>query len=137
MENNKLILKAIADDTRLEIIKLLLEHYYCVGALAQHLALTESAISQHLKVLREAGLLIGEKHGHFMHYDVNRVELTALAAEFVKLASIQRNACKPEEENCIQGGQGSCLMHENGNICSEEVIISCHGIETESKECSK
>jgi ArsR family transcriptional regulator len=70
MENTTIVLKAIADDTRLKTVKLLLRHNYCVGALARRLDLTEAVISQRLKVLREAGLLIGEKRGYFMHYAV-------------------------------------------------------------------
>lgn len=58
--DRSLVLKAIADETRMKILTLLLEHNYCVRALARSLELSEAAISQHLKVLREAGLLIGE-----------------------------------------------------------------------------
>ena len=87
------VLKAIADDTRMKIVMLLLRHNYCVGALARKLELSEGAVSQHLKVLREAGLLTGQRKGHFMHYDVNPDELRALAAEIEELASIQREPC--------------------------------------------
>ena len=71
MDKNK-VLKAIADATRMNILTLLLKHNYCVRALANELELTEATISQHLKVLREAGLLVGERRGYFMHYLVNR-----------------------------------------------------------------
>lgn len=54
------VLKAVADETRMNILKLLLGHNYCVRALANELGLTEATISQHLKVLREAGLLVGK-----------------------------------------------------------------------------
>lgn len=117
MENTTTILKAIADDTRLRIVKLLLQHNYCVGALARRLKLTEAAISQHLKVLREAGLLIGEKRGYFMHYDVDREQLRALASKFEELAAVQREMCKPEDEGCIQRKEntnhGHCKCHES------------------------
>jgi len=134
MENTALVLKAIADDTRLKIVKLLLKHNYCVGALARRLELTEAAISQHLKVLREAGLLIGEKRGYFMHYDVDRDQLRVLAAEFKELAAIQRQACKPEEEGCMQKKQEKCRAHKSGEKCSEEVRFACHGPKTEERE---
>ena len=62
-----LVLKAIADETRMKILLLLLRHNYCVRALARKLELSEGAVSQHLKILRDAGLLIGEKKGYFMH----------------------------------------------------------------------
>jgi len=56
-------LKTLADETRLNLVKLLLTHDLCVGALAKRLAVSEAAVSQHLKQLREAGLVKGEKAG--------------------------------------------------------------------------
>lgn len=117
MENTTAVLKAIADDTRLKIVKLLLQHNYCVGALARRLELTEAAVSQHIKVLRKAGLLIGEKRGYFMHYDVDREQLRALASEFEKLAAIQREACKLQNEGCTKEKEntqnGHCKCHKS------------------------
>ena len=112
-----LVLKAIADETRMKILLLLLKHSYCVRALARKLELSEGAISQQLKVLREAGLLTGEKKGYFMHYDVNRDELHALAADIEALASIEREVCIPEEDD----------SHMQKQNCSEEVKAFCHG----------
>ena len=134
MENSTsvLIIKAIADDTRLEIVKLLLKHNYCVGALARRLGLTEPAISQHLKILREAGLLIGEKRGYFMHYDVKRDQLRLLASDLEDLAQIQREACRPEVEGCQQKKQNICHVHKSGKKCSEEVQHACHGKEDQA-----
>ena len=100
-----LVLKAIADDTRRKIVMLLLRHNFCVGALARKLGLSKGAVSQHLKVLREAGLLTGERKGHFMHYDVNREVLRALAAQIDELASIQREPCTPGEGGCHHAKQ--------------------------------
>ena len=75
-----LVLKAIADETRMKILSLLLRHNYCVRALARKLGLSEGAVSQHLKVLRDAGLLTREKKGYFMSYDINRSILQILDA---------------------------------------------------------
>jgi ArsR family transcriptional regulator len=127
MECNDICLKAIADETRLEIVKLLVGRSYCVGALARRLELSEAAISQHLKVLREAGFLVGEKHGYFMHYDVNRDALRALAAAFEELAAVKREPCEPESEGCMQKRQLKCHVHTFGEKCSEELLHSCHG----------
>lgn len=89
------VLKAIADETRFKMIKLLLQHNYCVTALSRKLKLSESAISQHIKVLREAGLLIGVKRGYFMHYDVDRDALRELSSKIEKLAAIEQEICNP------------------------------------------
>jgi ArsR family transcriptional regulator len=120
-----LVLKAIADETRMKILSLLLQHNYCVRALARKLELSEGAVSQHLKVLRDTGLLTGEKKGYFMHYDVNREVLHALAADLEKLACVEQEACSPEEGGCHASEQERC--HVQKQSCTEEVKEFCHG----------
>ncbi|WP_418747109.1 ArsR/SmtB family transcription factor [Frisingicoccus sp.] len=121
-----LLLKAIADETRLKIVTLLLQHNYCVRALARKLEISEAAVSQHLKVLREAGLLVGEKKGYFMHYDVNRDVLHELASEIEALAEIEREACSPMQGGC-QNKEAEKCHNQDKNKCSDEVKEFCHG----------
>ena len=52
------ILKVLADETRLKLGRLLLTHNFCVRALARKLKISEAAVSQHLRVLREANHVI-------------------------------------------------------------------------------
>jgi len=51
------ILRAIGEENRMQMIRLLLKGDFCVGALARILNMSKPAVSQHLKVLREAGLI--------------------------------------------------------------------------------
>ena len=70
------IFKALSDPTRLRLVKLLSDCEpgvckggpLCVNALANQLGVTQSAVSQHLRILRQAGLVRGARHGAFMHY---------------------------------------------------------------------
>ncbi|MGM0414366.1 MAG: ArsR/SmtB family transcription factor [Bacillota bacterium] len=87
-------LKAIADKTRLELLESLLTKNYCVSALAEKNDISESAVSQHLKILREADLVIGEKRGYYVHYSVKRDNLKLLAAEIAELASKETACCQ-------------------------------------------
>lgn len=72
-EANKLArwLKTLSVGTRVRIIQLLKGRALCVNALAHRLDVTQSAVSQHLRVLRAAGLVIGEKRGYYVHYRLN------------------------------------------------------------------
>lgn len=124
--DRSLILKAIADDTRMKIITLLLQHNYCVRALSRKLEISEAAVSQHLKVLREAGLLSGEKKGYFMHYDVNRNQLHELAREIDALADMERKTCSQEQGGCQNKEATNCHNSEK-NACSDDVKKFCHG----------
>ena len=79
------VFKALSDPTRLRLVRLLSEQtgnerrcecngrrFLCVNALAHRLGVTQSAVSQHLRVLRLAGLVRGERCGSFMHYSLDQ-----------------------------------------------------------------
>jgi len=80
------LLKALGDERRLEIIKLLLQKRFCVKALAKRLEISESAVSQQLKILREAELVRGEKKGYYVHYTVKKEGLKE-AAQYLNMLS--------------------------------------------------
>ncbi len=84
------ILKSLSDETRYNLIKLLLSHDYCVGALAKKMNISESAVSQHLKILRNAGIVKGDKRGYFTHYYVDRDFLKVAAKEIIELSELPR-----------------------------------------------
>ena len=73
------IFKALSDPTRLRLVKLLNDCQpgvceggsLCVNALAHRLDVTQSAVSQHLRILRQAGLVRGDRRGSFMHYSLD------------------------------------------------------------------
>lgn len=73
------IFKALSDPTRLRLVQLLNNCKpgvckggpLCVNALAHQLRVTQSAVSQHLRVLRQTGLVRGARHGNFMHYSLD------------------------------------------------------------------
>jgi len=66
------IFKALGVDTRVRIVLLLRDRALCVNALAARLAVSAPAVSQHLRVLRDAGLVVGEKRGYYVHYRIDR-----------------------------------------------------------------
>lgn len=67
--------KALAAPTRVCIVHLLQGRALCVGALARRLGVTSGAASQHLRVLREAGLVVSERRGYYVHYRLNEEAL--------------------------------------------------------------
>ena len=70
---------ALSDPTRLRLFKLLCQQSIpdalCVNALAALLGVTQSAVSQHLRILKSVGLVKGERRGHHVHYFVNQEAL--------------------------------------------------------------
>lgn len=64
-------LEALADPTRRRIVELLAERERSAGELVQKFAMTAPAVSQHLKVLREAQLVTARVDGQRRIYTVN------------------------------------------------------------------
>jgi ArsR family transcriptional regulator len=96
------IFKALSDETRLKIISLLLEHSFCVGALAKQLGISEAAVSQHLQVLRKAGIVSGEKRGYYTHYCVLGEALKETGERMIKMSQQE----KATGERCPVSGNG-------------------------------
>ena len=78
--------RALGDETRLHLVTLLARQErgraLCVGRLARELDVTPSAVSQHLRVLKDLGLVRGERRSHRIHYFLDQERL----AEYQKLA---------------------------------------------------
>lgn len=66
------ILKVLSVETRIRIVYLLKERSLCVNALAANLLISQGAVSQHLRVMRDAGLVLAEKRGYYVHYRLNK-----------------------------------------------------------------
>jgi len=67
-QNSEKIFKALANSARLEIISLLSERQFCVNALVGRMNISQAAVSQHLKILENAGLVKKKKEGYWIHY---------------------------------------------------------------------
>ena len=65
------LLHTITMPTRYQILMLLLEHHYCGKALAAKIGISEAAISQHLQILKDCGIVTGQRIDRQMHYQVN------------------------------------------------------------------
>jgi ArsR family transcriptional regulator, arsenate/arsenite/antimonite-responsive transcriptional repressor len=71
------IFKVLSVDTRVRMVDMLKRRTLCVNALAHALDITPAAVSQHLRVLRDAEVVIAEKKGYFVHYRANASTLVA------------------------------------------------------------
>ena len=134
-------LKALADEKRLKILRMLLNADLCVGALAKHLGISKPAVSQHLRILRKAGLVKGEKRGYWTHYTVERQALSAIAMEINTMTTSGKpqgticwriddslaNSHQPKESVMCQNCQQPIKLKDKPENCSPEQIRECHG----------
>lgn len=69
------LFKLLSVGARVKIVRLLKDRVLCVGAMAARLDMSSAAVSQHLRILRDAGLVEPEKRGYFVHYRLNARKL--------------------------------------------------------------
>jgi len=81
--------QALADANRLRLLELLSRRALCVTAAARELGLSQPLVSQHLRVLRQAGLIEGERRGRRVHYRVDRRRWRGLLKELAGLVSVK------------------------------------------------
>ncbi|ROR23397.1 ArsR family transcriptional regulator [Mobilisporobacter senegalensis] len=72
MESIVQIFKALGDETRLKILIILANRKICGKGIAKHIQISEAAVSQHIKVLKEAGIIVGVKRGYYIHYELQK-----------------------------------------------------------------
>lgn len=105
------IFKALGDPTRLRIIRILAsntEDRFCVVDIAIRVGITQSAVSQHIRILKHLNLLDSERKGYRVYYSVNadvikefKVNMDELFRKaFIKCSrDIPCSEC-PEREDC-------------------------------------
>ncbi|MFD6076154.1 ArsR/SmtB family transcription factor [Streptomyces hydrogenans] len=84
------LLKALADPLRLQIVTLLARETLCTTHLVEETGARQTNLSNHLKVLREAGVVETEPCGRFTYYRLKPELLETLAGQFTGLAATAR-----------------------------------------------
>ncbi len=71
METLVKIFKALSDETRLKILMIISSKMMCQKGISKRLQISDSAVSQHIKILKEANILTGYKEGYYVFYKIN------------------------------------------------------------------
>ena len=69
-KNMVAIFKALGDENRIRILKLLHSGEKCACKLLEELNISQSTLSHHMKILCDAGIVTGRKEGKWMHYSI-------------------------------------------------------------------
>lgn len=99
------LLRALAVEMRLRILQLVASGPLCVGALAGQLGITQGAVSQHLRILRDAGLVRATRRGMFIQYEAD-------PEAFQRCQEALHGLLKP-----IPAGRCSGRQHRGGSSC--------------------
>ena len=71
MEKLVKVFKALSDETRLNILLLVSKRSVWQKGISKYLGISDSAVSQHIKVLKEANIITGYKEGYYILYHIN------------------------------------------------------------------
>ncbi|MGI6727296.1 MAG: ArsR/SmtB family transcription factor [Anaerovoracaceae bacterium] len=79
------IFKALADETRLQIFKMISGGELCACKILENFNITQPTLSYHMKILTDCGLVIGRRDGPWMKYTINEENLIKIQALFNNL----------------------------------------------------
>lgn len=76
---------ALSSVTRLRILRMLVERPMCVNAITERLGVSQPSVSQHLRILRNAGLVSGNRSGCRIHYSLAKENLRRVRQTLMEL----------------------------------------------------
>lgn len=98
-EEYVVLFKALADETRLKIVKMLIEGNQCPCHILKAFPITQPTLSYHTKILCEAGIIVGKRKGAAMECSINKEKITQLQQLFDMLAGqLKENSVSEEDK---------------------------------------
>ena len=96
------IFKALGEPTRFRIVKLLSILPMCVCEIGEVLSILQPRVSQHLKILREAGLVKEKREGYWVIYHLDNEKFTALSNTFESYLKLDLEETPGFEEESLR-----------------------------------
>ncbi|MBK3623284.1 MULTISPECIES: ArsR/SmtB family transcription factor [Streptomyces] len=88
------LIRVLADPLRLQIVTLLAKETLCTTHLVEETGAKQTNLSNHMKVLREAGVVETEPCGRYIYYRLKPDVIAQLASQFADLAESARTAAE-------------------------------------------
>lgn len=80
--------KALCDENRIKIVKLLQSGEKCACVLLDDLHITQPTLSHHMKILCDSGIIVGRKDGKWMHYSISQEGAAAAIYALKELTAV-------------------------------------------------
>lgn len=118
--------KALSDPTRREILRLLRGGPLPAGEITAHFQSSGATVSHHLSILREAGLVLDDKRGKYIYYELN----TSVVGELLGwLTSLKGGTNDETETNACAVGGGAAAAGDGGADVGEAARTGAHPLE--------
>lgn len=96
--NAVMIFKALGDENRVKILEILRTGEKCACSILEKLAIVQSTLSHHMKILCDCGIVEGREEGKWTYYSL-RAEKCGQAMELLNKLSVPTGA-SAEKEHC-------------------------------------
>jgi DNA-binding transcriptional ArsR family regulator len=115
--------KVLSVDSRIKIIELLKQRGPLgVNELSEALGITPSAVSQHLKLLRYAGLVRGERKGYWLPYEIDHAAMEECKELLAEVCSCGcEGTCRAREAKSRKGQDALPLLLKRERELREEL----------------
>lgn len=106
MQKHAKVFKALCDPNRLAILELLRSGEKCACVLLEQLALRQSGLSYHMKILCESGIVVSRQEGKWTHYRLSG-EGRERAVELLR--QLTTPYAGQQDSNCTCQGEGLAI----------------------------
>jgi ArsR family transcriptional regulator, arsenate/arsenite/antimonite-responsive transcriptional repressor len=120
------IFKALSDEIRLRILKLLQNGELCVCDIVAALDMSQPKVSFHLSTLKDAGLIRDRKDGRWVHYSIDDSDLFR---RFIILSAIERISAEDIKDDKER------LVTFLANKCTAPVQTMSSGAPSKKRQC--
>ena len=118
------IFKALSEETRLRVLKLLDHGELCVCDIVAALDMIQPKVSFHLAVLRDAGLIKDRKQGKWTHYSIADADIFR---RFLLLSTLERIPAETVSEDTRRLKDFLKIKHQKANVVSLPNRTACCG----------
>jgi ArsR family transcriptional regulator len=124
MQEMLTIFKALSEETRLRIIKLLERGELCVCDIVAALDTIQPKVSFHLSVLKEAGLIKDRKQGKWVHYSIDDSDMFK---RFLLLSTLERITAETVSEDTRRLEDFLKIKHQKATVVYLSTNTACCG----------
>ncbi len=122
MQDLSRLFKALSEETRLRILKLLEEGELCVCDLVAALAMVQPKVSFHLNVLKEAGFIKDRKQGRWTCYRLEEADIFKRFLILSVLERIEKEAVAEDRERLVHFLQSKTTERESSASPEDKCI---------------
>ena len=93
MDNKEIatMFKAFCDENRIQILEMLREGEKCACHILEEMQITQPTLSHHMKILCDAGVVVGRKEGKWMHYSISEIGLENVMKYLNQFSKVKGN----------------------------------------------